>query len=146
MEHDQLIRNRMVVGIADTRLSEPMQLEKNLDLEKSINMVRQWGERSVVSNMTWVLWIVLLKAKNKKKSINSENPKVIMLRHTTFKIKSPHGSQCYKCEGNPHPKQMCPTKDENCNFCGKKGPLPTHVPCWQGSAWHWRGGWRLLLS
>lgn len=41
MEHDQLIRKRMVVGIADTRLSEPMQLEKNLDLEKSINMVRQ---------------------------------------------------------------------------------------------------------
>jgi len=42
--HDELIRDRIVVGLADTRLSERMQMEKNLDLEKAINMARQSEE------------------------------------------------------------------------------------------------------
>ncbi|KAK9543155.1 hypothetical protein VZT92_000952 [Zoarces viviparus] len=44
MLHDELIRDRIVVGLADTRLSERMQMEKDLDLEKAINMARQSEE------------------------------------------------------------------------------------------------------
>lgn len=42
--HDELIRDRIVVGLADTRLSERMQMEKDLDLEKAINIARQSEE------------------------------------------------------------------------------------------------------
>lgn len=44
MEHDELIRDRIVVGLADTQLSE--QMEKDLNLEKAINMARQSEEIS----------------------------------------------------------------------------------------------------
>ena len=39
--HDELLRDRILVGLADKRLSERMQMEKNLDLEKAIDMTRQ---------------------------------------------------------------------------------------------------------
>ena len=39
--HDELIRDRIVVDLADTRLSERMQMEKDFDLDKAINMARQ---------------------------------------------------------------------------------------------------------
>lgn len=42
--HEELIRDRIVVGLADTKLSERMQMEKDLNLEKAINMARQSEE------------------------------------------------------------------------------------------------------
>ena len=42
--HDELIRDRIVVGLADARLSERMQMEKDLNLEKAMNMARQSEE------------------------------------------------------------------------------------------------------
>ena len=39
--HDELLRDRIVVGLADKWLSERKQMEKNLDLEKAIDMARQ---------------------------------------------------------------------------------------------------------
>lgn len=42
--HDELIRDRIVVGLADTKLSERMQMEENLTLQKAIDMARQSEE------------------------------------------------------------------------------------------------------
>lgn len=39
--HDELLRDRIVVGIRDSGLSQKMQMESRLDLVKAINMVRQ---------------------------------------------------------------------------------------------------------
>ena len=39
--HDDMIRDRIVVGIKDTVLSERMQLDDDLTLEKASKMVRQ---------------------------------------------------------------------------------------------------------
>ena len=39
--HDELIRDRIVVGIRDTDLSEKLQLDPQLDLQKAVNAVRQ---------------------------------------------------------------------------------------------------------
>ena len=39
--HDELVRDKIVVGIRDKNLSERMQLESNLTLSKAINTVRQ---------------------------------------------------------------------------------------------------------
>lgn len=45
MEHyDKLIRDRLVVGLADLGLSEIRQLEKDLTLEKAISMATQSEE------------------------------------------------------------------------------------------------------
>lgn len=42
--HDELIRDRIVVGLVDTRLSERILMGKYLDLDKAINMARQSEE------------------------------------------------------------------------------------------------------
>lgn len=42
--HDELIRDRLVVGLADRRLSERMQLDHELTLEKAIAMAWQSEE------------------------------------------------------------------------------------------------------
>ncbi len=39
--HDELIRDRLVVGLKDRALSEKTQLDKDLTLEKTVNMVQQ---------------------------------------------------------------------------------------------------------
>ena len=39
--HDELIRDHVVVGIRDKALSEKLQLEAELTLERAINQVRQ---------------------------------------------------------------------------------------------------------
>ncbi len=39
--HDQLLRDRLVVGLRDRTLSERMQLDRDRTLEKTINMARQ---------------------------------------------------------------------------------------------------------
>ena len=38
---EELLRDRIVVGIRDNVLSQKMQMESRLDLAKAINMVRQ---------------------------------------------------------------------------------------------------------
>uniref|UniRef100_A0A1X7SPN9 Uncharacterized protein n=1 Tax=Amphimedon queenslandica TaxID=400682 RepID=A0A1X7SPN9_AMPQE len=38
---DEMIRDRLIVGIRDQRLSERLQLDATLDLEKAKKMVRQ---------------------------------------------------------------------------------------------------------
>lgn len=42
--HHKLIRDRLVVGLADKKLSERMQLDKELTLDKAISMARQSEE------------------------------------------------------------------------------------------------------
>ncbi len=39
--HDELHRDRLVVGLRDRTLSERMQLDRDLTLEKAINKARQ---------------------------------------------------------------------------------------------------------
>ena len=39
--HDEMIRDRIVVGLRDKALSEKLQLESDLTLEKAVNQARQ---------------------------------------------------------------------------------------------------------
>ncbi|KAG1937341.1 hypothetical protein F2P79_018210 [Pimephales promelas] len=42
--HDEMVRDRLVVGLRDKRLSEQLQLDPELTLEKAINRARQSGQ------------------------------------------------------------------------------------------------------
>ena len=39
--HNEMIRHRIVVGIHDSRLSEKMQMEPDLTIEKAVSLARQ---------------------------------------------------------------------------------------------------------
>lgn len=131
--HDELIRDRIVVGLADTRLSERMQMEKDLDLQKAINMARQSEEikkqqstlRSENSAMQINTSSVDRVVKSKQQyvktkfSYNNKTPKVH--QQSANKSRMTPNTRCYKCGGSPHPKHECPANDAKCHSCGKKG-------------------------
>ncbi|UYV65638.1 K02A2.6-like [Cordylochernes scorpioides] len=130
---EEMIRDRLVVGVKNFNLSEKLQLESELTLEKAIQIVRQ--SESV---------------KNQQKEIrqDTENRNVDVIDRkggrngTIFQKtrmkgtktynsnfpKNPQGwssnekRKCFRCgyyQG--HSKEQCPAKDAICNKCRKKG-------------------------
>ncbi|UYV80311.1 hypothetical protein LAZ67_18002370 [Cordylochernes scorpioides] len=130
---EEMIRDRLVVGVENFNLSEKLQLESELTLEKAIQIVRQ--SESV---------------KNQQKEIrqDTENRNVDVINRkggrdgTIFQKtrmkgtktynsnfpKNPQGwssnekRKCFRCgyyQG--HSKEQCPAKDAICNKCRKKG-------------------------
>lgn len=130
--HDELIRDRIVVGLADTKLSERMQMEKDLDLEKAINMARQSEEikRQQNTRRTEASSVMQMEASSVdrliKKRQKNEKPRYTNQRNSGARPcqhaqnKDKDSSQCYKCGGPSHPKNECPA-DAKCHGCGKKG-------------------------
>ncbi|XP_014877529.1 uncharacterized protein LOC106939594 [Poecilia latipinna] len=124
--HDELIRDRLVVGLQDKRLSERMQLDPDLTLEKAINSARQSEEvkrqqsclrtdtRSETENGKSVDRVYKSSGKHPKSKYQSKP-------HTSATNKR-EISQCFKCGSSPsHPKRDCPANGEKCHLCGKKG-------------------------
>ncbi len=129
--HDELIRDRIVVGIRDARLSEKLQLESDLTLDKAIRRVRQ--SESVKKQQS------LLRADGE--SGDDSDPLVAAVRRRPMERNKPRYSAfnnkaegnkprysafnnkaCYHCGRSPlHDRQYCPAKDATCRKCGKRG-------------------------
>ena len=107
--HDELIRDRIVVGLADARLSERMQMDQDLNLEKAINMARQSEEikkqqntlRNDASSVVQMDAATVDRVFEGRKQ--REKPKFNKYRsdgaksHFSSQSRHPHNSQCYKC-------------------------------------------------
>ncbi|CAJ1061415.1 uncharacterized protein K02A2.6-like [Xyrichtys novacula] len=129
--HDELIRDRIVVGLADTQLSERMQLEVNLTLQKAIDMARQSEEvkkqqSALRSDASSVLQMEdssidrLIKKGQTYTNLKSSGARP--RQHMQGRDKGMQQSaQCYKCGGPSHPRAECPANDAQCRGCGKKG-------------------------
>ncbi len=125
---DEMLRDRLVVGIRDTALSERLQLDAELTLEKAKKAIRQ---REAVHEQQYVLK-------------GSHSPSLEALhpsqrggwRQTrgqrgsgnagaaASRGKQGHQSQsakCTRCGKEPHPREKCPAKDVTCRRCQKKG-------------------------
>ena len=119
---DQMIRDRIVVGIRDQSQSERLQMDADLTLEKAKTLVRQ---REAVHEQQ-----VLLKAgQNEDKLID------FIRKKTAFRGKAPQRnrsqapirkpeqkqSKCSRCGRGPLSRQQCPARDAECHHCKKKG-------------------------
>ena len=115
-----MIRDRLVVGIQDISLSEHMQMDADLTLEKAKKLVRQ---REAVKEHKELL------------SDIDKQPMVEQIRHKPFRRSSTattHPNQknrkipsqeakCKRCGNKPHPHSKCPAKDSVCHKCKRKG-------------------------
>ncbi|XP_061159755.1 uncharacterized protein K02A2.6-like [Syngnathus typhle] len=120
--HDELIRDRLVVGLRDTSLAERLQMDKDLTLEKAVNQARQ--SEVIKRQQTDIRG-------EKKADLDAVSVKYKREKHSTYKApslpkhkmaKSPNESQCYRCGRSPaHGKGQCPAKDVTCHTCGKRG-------------------------
>nr|XP_046491899.1 uncharacterized protein LOC124223711 [Neodiprion pinetum] len=111
---DDLIRDRIVIGIKDARASERLQLTPNLTLENAITLVRQ-AEMQEKQNK-------VLRSKNPEKS---EVNRIIKKKPSVKKSNEKHGDtakseNCSRCGLRKHHSKKCPALNSTCRNCGKK--------------------------
>ncbi|KAK0150891.1 Gag-Pol polyprotein [Merluccius polli] len=122
--HDELIRDRIVVGLRDTSLAERMQLDKDLTLEKAVNMARQ---SEVIERQQTDLRgggrmdIDAITKGRRQKPFTPKSPHQLM--HPSAKPQPSSDRQsCYRCGKSPgHANAQCPAREVTCHACGKRG-------------------------
>ena len=134
----EMIRDRLVVGILDTALSQQLQLDPGLTLDIAKKRIRQreavgeqhkvlnggkdepaniqelqqpdqWKRRGTSKGVS--------NAKMPNKSVTTEQPRMTRPRR---KIPLPK-TTCKRCGRESHPYEQCPAKDATCHRCKKKG-------------------------
>lgn len=119
---EELIRDRIVVGIRDKVLSEKLQLEADLTLEKAVNFARQKetvrkqqmflrgdGKRQVEVD---ALGVRKYSKPGKTKDKDTKQDK---------DLKYKDKGRCGRCLGPMHAKKDCPASSSKCHKCGKTG-------------------------
>ena len=120
-----MIRDRIVVGIRDQSLSERLQLDSALTLEKAKTLMRQ---REAVHEQQMFLssgasgqpsQVDAIKHKVTFKQGNTSDRRNQAVTNRT----NPAGQakNCTRCGRGPHSRNSCPAKDATCDACKKKG-------------------------
>ena len=131
----EMIRDRLVVGIRDSGLSERLQLDADLDLEKAKKSIRQ---REAVHEQQQSLKTAEQPSKiealrpdkppsrrqkssqpygrGRQKAASSSRQKTTPARAT---------KHCNRCGNEPHTRDKCPAKDATCHYCKRKGHYGT---------------------
>ena len=123
---NELIRDRIVVGLKDKKLSEKLQLDSKLTLEKAVTQARQSEtvkkQQDILQGTqpdppsAYVDQISKKRGKGGKWKDQKDKPP----KNSKLAGKTPE-TKCTRCLGTPHSKQECPAKDSKCNKCLKKG-------------------------
>lgn len=122
--HDEMVRDRLVVGLRDKRLSEQLQMDPELTLEKAVTKVKQ---SELVKKQQEML------KTNFKGDIANTRLDSVYTKHGGIRprqnqaqpkltFKKVQARPCTRCgDANGHNFQHCPAKEEVCNSCRKKG-------------------------
>ena len=121
-----MIRDRLVVGIRDAALSQQLQLDAKLTLEKAKTKIRQ---REAVGEQQKALSAPLLNSADLEQ-LHSRRRTTPANRGQRRPINSlsgwksqqkdiPPNKQCTWCGRKPHPREQCPAKDATCHRCNK---------------------------
>ena len=135
--HDELIRDRIVVGIRDTDLSEKLQLDPDLNLQKAVNAVRQREtvkkQQATLRGMTTPMEGTIDAVHKTKQSHIRQNAAsrresrdhgqgTPQHKRKSSATPSTNKKLCRRCGKAPnHPRQQCPAREATCHNCSKKG-------------------------
>ena len=117
-----MIRDRIVAGVRDAHLSEKMQLDAELTLEKAVALARQ----TEVVRQQQIVVRGVTRDEGNVEAVKSE------IRHCQEYAKNskvprsgmqrPSDGVCSRCGRRPpHSKFRCPAKNAKCHKCSKKG-------------------------
>lgn len=128
---DEMIRDRLVVGIRDSNLSERLQLDLNLTLEKAKKAIRQREavkeqQRELTTTEANVAEVRFKSFRKKPAKTSSANhpvqtPQMNKQRHKHYNDPRQQQRSCTRCGKGAHKKESCPAKDAKCHRCGKIG-------------------------
>ncbi|UYV70297.1 hypothetical protein LAZ67_7002451 [Cordylochernes scorpioides] len=126
--HEQLIRDRIVVGVRNKALSERMQLDSELTLEKAVKMVRQ---QEAVRQQQVDLQRPSTSQKVNQVKFNSKkrSPKQQEQPSRKKEKSAKTRSRCPKCGGFTHREgQACRAEGQRCYLCSKTGHFANCCP------------------
>ena len=124
--HNEMVRDRIVVGIKNSQLSEKMQLDRKLTLEKAVSMARQ--SETVKQQQA------VVREGHTAHEGDSQSVDMIQKRdhQRGWRPRAAGGRRkvnvstkpqvCTRCGKSPqHGKGQCPAREAICHKCGKKG-------------------------
>ena len=123
---DEMIRDRLVVGILDSALSQRLQLDATLTLEKAKKLVRQ---REAVGEQNQLLRETEPSTRPST-SVDELQPRRYDRRRPQQRNSGPRrvtftpqtqSKTCQRCGKGQHSREECPAKDAECHRCHKKG-------------------------
>ncbi|UYV75047.1 K02A2.6-like [Cordylochernes scorpioides] len=121
MLHDELIRDRIVVGVRDRALSERMQLDTDLTLVKATLMAKQLESVKEQQSSLYQQDSIdqIKKMPNHIKETKRHEQKIRQFKSNQLGGSS-HG--CTRCgNSNNHDWKNCPAMNSYCSKCKKKG-------------------------
>lgn len=125
----EMIRDRLVVGIRDSSLSERLQLDPDLTLEKAKKCIRQreavQEQQNILSGSDASTLEAVNSSSNRRKyqSSNREQHRSSRAHYTVARNNKQKQTpkQCTRCGKEQHTSSMCPARDAICHKCHKKG-------------------------
>ena len=126
--HDEMIRDRIVVGIRNSTLSEKLQLDSRLTLESAIAQVRHSEavkqQQSLLRGKPDTPVGAVHKIRGGTRPAKYNQARCEGRSTTSHRPNRQHSARdscirCGKCPG--HDPAVCPAKDKICNFCHKRG-------------------------
>ena len=133
---DELLRDRIIAGMSDSKLSEKLQLEdsKTLTLEKVIAKVRtseqvRQQNKEMRSNGSENVSAVhrhrrLTKSRHARRSQPEEEKRTPQRRSPpshSYKPRRDNSRKCGRCGNGPHKRSECPAASSRCRKCSRKG-------------------------
>ena len=118
---DEMIRDRLVVGIRDAQLSQQLQIDADLTLEKAKKKIHQ---REAVAEQQQILTGMAGEASSVdgvRSRRGWQQPRAAYTARPKPKLSSSKDKTCTRCGKGPHPRDKCPAKDATCHRCQKKG-------------------------
>ena len=106
---EEMIRDRIVVGIRDVKLSQRLQMDSALDLAKAKTAVRQAEA-----------------VQEQHSTLNPPGAAVDFVRDSRGRGRRPSQNlpqkqRCIRCGRGRHPKANCPARNATCHNCRKEG-------------------------
>ncbi|KAG5878407.1 hypothetical protein JTB14_029680 [Gonioctena quinquepunctata] len=126
---DQLIRDRILVGMLDSETSSRLQLKKGLTLATTIDTVKQvelQAARNIVLRQEGRVNRVQFKGQDRAqshqqvRSSGREAPRQNM-QQAQGAVHSAESIWCGNCGLKRHPRSECPARNSACNKCQRKG-------------------------
>ena len=131
---EEMIRDRLVVAIRDSALSEKLQMDAALTLESAKKAIRQreaiHEQQQVLKGGEKTTSDSSIDAIHPKRQINQRNRSYRnnrwdQVRDTQTSTQQPRnpqtGGKCSRCGRERHSREKCPARDVQCHNCKRKG-------------------------